>query len=77
LISIHDLAVLPKHRGQRIGKKLLEAVERKGCETGCCRLTLEVQENNHRARQVYEAAGFAQAEYVEAAGRSLFLSKQL
>ena len=32
---------------------------RKAREMGCCKLTLEVLENNRRARQVYEAAGFA------------------
>ena len=77
LINIHDLAVLPAHRGQGIGQRLLEAVERKARNLGCCKLTLEVQENNHRARQVYEAAGFAQAVYEKAAGGSLFLSKPL
>ena len=77
LINIHDLAVLPAHRGQGIGQRLLEAVERKARNLGCCKLTLEAQENNHRARQVYEAAGFAQAVYEKAAGGSLFLSKPL
>ena len=77
LINIHDLAVLPAHRGQGIGLRLLEEVERKARKLGCCKLTLEVQENNHRARQVYEAAGFAQAVYQVAAGGSLFLSKPL
>jgi len=77
LINVHDLAVLPAHRGQGTGRRLLEEVERKAREIGCCKLTLEVQEKNHRARQVYEAAGFAQARYQEAAGGSLFLSKPL
>jgi GNAT superfamily N-acetyltransferase len=77
LINIHDLAVLPAHRGQGAGRRLLEAVERKARDTDCCKLTLEVQENNHKARQVYEASGFAQSEYVEAAGGGLFLSKPL
>ena len=77
LINIHDLAVLPVHRGQGAGRRLLEEVERKALDMGCCKLTLEVQENNLRARQVYEALGFAQSEYVEAAGGGLFLSKPL
>ena len=77
LINIHDFAVLPTHRGQGIGRRLLEAVERKAREMGCCRLTLEVQENNHGARRVYAAAGFAQAVYQQAAGGALFLSKPL
>lgn len=77
LINIHDLAVLPAYRGQGVGRRLIEHVERKARNLGCCKLTLEVQENNHRARQVYEAMGFAQTQYVEAAGSSLFLSKPL
>jgi hypothetical protein len=40
-------------------------------------VTLEVQENNHRARQVYSAAGFAQAVYGLHTGGSLFYSKAL
>ncbi len=75
LINIHDLAVLPVHRGQGTGRRLLEEVGRKARDMGCCKLTLEVQESNHRARQVYEAVGFSQAEYQEAAGGSLFYSK--
>ncbi len=77
LINIHDLAVLPGFRGQGIGRRLLEKIACRAKEMGCCKLTLEVQENNHRARHVYEAAGFAQAQYQEAAGRSLFYSKPL
>jgi ribosomal protein S18 acetylase RimI-like enzyme len=77
LINIHDLAVLPEHRGQGVGRRLLDAVERKARDLGCCKLTLEVLENNTRARRLYEAAGFAQAVYEEAAGGALFLSKPL
>lgn len=77
LINIHDLAVLPGCRGQGIGRRLIAAVEKKARDTGCCKLTLEVQENNHRARHVYGSMGFAQAMYQEAAGGSLFMSKPL
>jgi len=69
LINIHDLAVLPSHRGQGIGPRLLQEVAQKARAMGCCKLTLEVREDNHRARQIYEAMGFA--------GNSMFLSKAL
>lgn len=75
LINIHDLAVLPGYRGLGIGRQLLEAVEQTARAQGCCKLTLEVFEHNHRARRVYAAAGFAQATYQEAAGGALFLAK--
>lgn len=77
LINVHDLAVLPTYRGHGAGRRLLEEVERKARAMGCCKVTLEVQENNRRARQLYEAAGFSQAQYQQAAGGSLFYSKPL
>ena len=77
LINIHDLAVLPGHRGNGIGPRLLEAVERKARQMGCCKLTLEVLEKNRRARGVYEAAGFAHAVHQGEAGHCLFMSKRL
>ena len=77
LINIHDFAVLPDCRGLGIGRLMLEKVEHKAIELGCCKLTLETQENNKRARRVYEAAGFAQMVYQAEAGGSLFYSKKL
>lgn len=77
LINIHDLAVLPGHRRSGAGRLLLAAVERKAREMGCCKVTLEVLENNHRALKVYAAAGFARATYTQEAGGALFFAKQL
>jgi GNAT superfamily N-acetyltransferase len=77
LVNIHDLAVLPEHRGRGVGRLLLQAVEGKARELGCCKVTLEVQENNLRARRVYATAGFAQASYVAAGGGALFYAKAL
>jgi GNAT superfamily N-acetyltransferase len=77
LLNIHDLAVLPEYRRQGIGRQLLAAVEQKARETGCCKLTLEVLENNHPAKRIYEQFGFAPAMYQAAAGRALFFSKRL
>lgn len=77
LINISDLAVLPGNRGRGVGRKLLETVEGKARELGCCKLTIEVQENNHRAKHLYQSVGFSPAVFVEAAGPALFLSKPL
>ncbi|MEO8260102.1 MAG: GNAT family N-acetyltransferase [Acidobacteriota bacterium] len=77
LINIHDLAVLPPHRGHGAGRRLLEAVERKARELECCKITLEVGEHNHEARQIYRAAGFDQTVYSPEAGGALFMSKPL
>jgi ribosomal protein S18 acetylase RimI-like enzyme len=77
LVNVHDLAVLPAYRGRGIGRALLAAVERAARARGCVKVTLEVQENNRRARRVYEAAGFAQGAYADGAGGSLFYWKRL
>ena len=77
LVNIHDLAVLPEHRGHGIGQQLLTAVELKARQLGCGKVTLEVQENNVRARRVYAAAGFAQAVYGDPTGGALFYAKVL
>lgn len=77
LLNVHDLAVLPAHRGRGIARQLLVAAEAKARGLGCCKLTLEVQENNHGARRLYARAGFAQNVYQEAAGGALFYAKPL
>jgi GNAT superfamily N-acetyltransferase len=76
LLNLHDLAVIPEYRGCGVGRLLLAAVEKKARELGCCKVTLEVLENNP-ARQIYEAAGFIAPDYGNGAGRSLFLAKPL
>ncbi len=77
LVNIHDLAVLPEFRGQGVGRALLQAVDRKALELGCGKVTLEVQENNQRARRLYKQAGFKHATYTDAGGGALFYSKKL
>ncbi len=77
LLNVHDLAVLPTHRGRGIARQLLAAAEAKARALGCCKLTLEVQENNYGARGLYARAGFAQNVYQEAAGGALFYAKPL
>jgi ribosomal protein S18 acetylase RimI-like enzyme len=58
LLNIHDLAVLPEHRGRGVGRALLAAVEEHARRKGCCKLTLEVQDDNPRARALYDKFGF-------------------
>ncbi len=77
LINIHDLVVLPDQRGRGLGRRLLQAVEERARVLGCCKLTLEVMENNRRALALYTASGFAQATLTAGAGAGLFMSKPL
>jgi len=77
LISIHDFVVLPTSRGKGIGRRLLEAVEAKARELGCCKLTLEVMDKNHQAVRMYQAAGFERYSLQEEAGAAIFMSKPL
>jgi GNAT superfamily N-acetyltransferase len=77
LVNIHDFFVSPKFRGLGVARQLLAAVENRARELGCCKLTLEVFENNQRAKAVYSAAGFAQSMYSPEGGGALFYSKPL
>jgi len=77
LINIHDFVVLPTSRGKGIGRHLLEAIETKAKELGCCKLTLEVMDKNHQAVRMYQAAGFERYALQEEAGAAIFMSKPL
>lgn len=57
IINIHDLIVLSEYRSRGIGEKLLESVQKKARQLKCCKMTLEVREDN-RARNLYERFGF-------------------
>lgn len=76
LLNIHDLAVLPRYRGKGIGRALLHEVEDHARRKGCCKLTLEVQENNRPARVLYQRFGFSDF-VVDNLGATRFLEKPL
>lgn len=77
LLNVHDLAVLPGYRGRGIGRALLAAAEARALAAGCCKLTLEVREDNQRARALYHARGFRDFELAGKSYPTLFLSKPL
>ena len=77
LLNLHDFVVAPALRGRGIAHCLLEALEAEGSSRNCCKITLEVLENNHRARGLYAKFGFAGYELDPAAGKALFLQKKL
>ncbi len=79
LLNISDFYIEPAFRGHGLGRWLLAAIENEARRMGCCKLTLEVQENNPRARSIYSRFEFAQAVYAADAegGGSLYMVKPL
>lgn len=57
LVNVHDLSVLPEHRGKGVGAALLRGVEIRARELGCGKVTLEVRDDNPAAR-LYRREGF-------------------
>ena len=77
LVNIHDVAVLPGHRGQRIAEKMLALVNEIARERGACKLTLEVLQGNVGAVKLYERVGFAGYQLDPAMGQARFFQKWL
>ena len=77
LINIHDFTVLKSKRNQGIGKRILKKIEEIAIEKGCCKITLETQENNIIARKLYNSFGFSDSFLDDEAGKQLFLTKEL
>jgi ribosomal protein S18 acetylase RimI-like enzyme len=73
---VHDLAVVPEWRGNGVGRALLQATEEAARREGCCKLTLEVQDDNARARGLYESFGF-QDFVIGSSAPTRFLTKSL
>jgi len=77
LMNIHDIAVLPGHRGAGVGQALLAAAEQHAKDCGCCKLTLEVLTGNTRALKSYLGFGFEPYALDPAAGQASFMQKWL
>jgi GNAT superfamily N-acetyltransferase len=58
LVNIHDVIVTDRFRGQGVAAAMLSEIERIARSRNCCRLTLEVYEDNIPARRAYEKYGF-------------------
>lgn len=77
LVNVHDVAVLPSHRGQRVGEQMLALVDEIARERGACKLTLEVLQGNASAIKLYERVGFAGYQLDPAMGVAQFFHKWL
>lgn len=77
LINIHDVVVLSEFRGLGISQKMLAKVEEIARSKNCCKITLEVLENNDIAKSSYRKFGFSGYELDPKAGAALFWQKAL
>lgn len=77
LINIHDLMVLDGYRGKGVGTGLMSAVEDKARELGCCKVTLEVRDDNAAAQGLYAREGFSCAKGDDLSVKYLYLEKLL
>jgi ribosomal protein S18 acetylase RimI-like enzyme len=77
LVNIHDIAVVPGHRGAGIGRALLAAVEAEALKRGACKVTLEVLSGNDPAKRLYAANGYGDYQLDPVAGQALFWQKRL
>ena len=77
LVNVHDVVVLPSHRGRGIAAQMFAAIEAIAVERGACKLTLEVLEGNTAARKLYQRMGFAAYQLDPSMGHAQFLQKWL
>lgn len=77
LINVHDVVVLPGHRGRGIAAQLFAEVETIARERGACKLTLEVLSGNRAARSLYDKLGFDDYRLDPALGHAQFMQKWL
>ena len=77
LVNVHDVVVLPSHRGQRVAQQMFALVEREARKRGACKLTLEVLSGNVPALRSYEREGFIGYQLDPAFGHAIFLQKKL
>ena len=77
LLNIHDVAVLPQHRGKGIGKALFVEIERVARQRNCCKLTLEVLSGNEGAKRLYQSLGFGPYALDPQMGTAQFWEKPL
>lgn len=57
--EITNVSVKKEYQGQKIGRRLLEELERQGTERGVASYFLEVRESNRKAISLYQAFGFS------------------
>ena len=77
LVNIHDVIVIKEYRGQQISIKMLSKVEEIAKQRSCCKMTMEVLEGNHVAKNAYQKFGFGSYQLDPEIGQALFWQKAL
>jgi GNAT superfamily N-acetyltransferase len=77
IVNIHDVVVLPQHRGKGLARALFAAIEDEARARGACKITLEVLSGNSRAKTLYASLGYGDFQLDPAAGHALFWQKRL
>lgn len=77
LVNVHDVAVLPAYRGQRVAETMLGLVAQIALERGACKLTLEVLQGNAGAIRLYERLGFHHYQLDPGMGTAQFFQRWL
>ena len=77
LVNIHDLVVLPGHRGRGLAKAMFAAIEAEARALGACKVTLEVLSGNTSARSLYASLGYGDFALDPETGSALFWQKKL
>ncbi|HAH23867.1 MAG TPA: GNAT family N-acetyltransferase [Prolixibacteraceae bacterium] len=62
LLNIHDFIVAPEFRNIGAGHFLMQGVLDYASRKGFCRVNLEVREDNHAAKALYQKMGFRECE---------------
>jgi GNAT superfamily N-acetyltransferase len=77
LMNIHDVHVIRPAQRRGVARRLLGAVEAKARQLDCCKLTLEVYEDNTAARALYRKIGFVSDPGRKTERMNLFQQKPL
>jgi ribosomal protein S18 acetylase RimI-like enzyme len=72
LINIHDFIIAPTSRNKGAGSFLLRAIINYASQNGCCRVNLEVRDDNANAKSLYRKMGFS-----DCVPRMMFWEKRL
>jgi len=62
ILNIHDFIVAPEFRTIGAGRFLMNEVLSFASSSGFCRVNLEVREDNHAAKSLYQKMGFSECE---------------